>query len=155
MADSKRQKIIDRVIDRAKTILIASGYQTDLGKTVEDWRVDWDEEELPALSVCDLIEETAAAGGQPTASLATQTLPVQLRIFSRSSERAANLRKMLADLEKMVGANQRWNDGAINLATQTRKLRSGIVIPEGSFEIAGAALEIEISYLTGNFNPYE
>ena len=37
MAESKRQRIVDAVAARMGNILVANGYETDLGLNVEEW----------------------------------------------------------------------------------------------------------------------
>lgn len=151
MPESKRQKIINLVIARMQTILISNGFATDLGETVEDWRVNWDDDELPALSVCDTTSEEEWFNNQPTATKQFNQMPVLLRIFCKSDTRAADLRVMIADMKKAIKADVFWNDGTIDLAVWTKPKTSGIIVPDESFEIAGAMVEIEIGYFTNIF----
>lgn len=148
--DPKRQKIVDAVIARMQLIKVAAGYQTNLGLSVEDWRVDYDDEELEngALSVCDLVDTSTLAHNQPDASHQTNVLPVQFRIFTKSSEPASTLRKMIADVYKAIRVDTRWN----NLAMWTMPKQSGMVVKPDEFKLGGAAVEIEITYLTETFN---
>jgi hypothetical protein len=59
MADSIRQKIVDAVIARMLTINGTGNYVTNVAH-VEDSRIHWDENELPAISVFD--GDSLAAG---------------------------------------------------------------------------------------------
>lgn len=154
MPDSKRQKIIDLAVALMQTIRTANGYQTELGENVEDWRVNWDDDELPALSVCDTTAAETLANNEPTASLQTNRSRLHFRIFVKSDTLAADLRAMIADVKKALKTNLRWNDGATDLAMWTLPVASGIIVPTESFEIAGAEVEIEISYLTNSFSEF-
>ena len=93
MPDTKRQKIISAIVARMETIRTANGYQTEIGAHVDDWRTNWPTEQMPALSVCDTVEEVEFIGQQPTASRQMRTLPVMLRVFVSGEERAADLRR--------------------------------------------------------------
>lgn len=148
--DAKRQRIVDSIIARMQLITVAGGYKTNLGNTVEDWRVDYDESELEtgALSVCDLVENSTLAHDQPTADLQRNVLPVQLRIFTKATERASELRKMIADVNQAIRVDTRWG----GLALWTLPKQSGMVIKPDEFKLGGAAVEIEITYLTETFN---
>lgn len=157
MADTKRQKIIDEVIARMQTILVTNGYQSDLGLHVGDCETNWDESELPALSVFDLVaEEDGDENGDPEATNAktTHSLPVQFRIFVKSDTRTSDLRKMIADVKKAIGTDPRWKVANVGLALRTIPQKSGLVFTE-NFEVAGAAVEVEIWYRTKVFNEYE
>lgn len=154
MPDSKRQKIVAKAIEMMQNISIANDYRTDLGTTVEDWRVNWQEDDLPALSVCDTVAEETLVGDQPTAEKEIQRMNLQFRIFTAEDERAENLRKMIADVKKALKKNLRFSDGTKNLALWTKPLRSGIVVPTDSFEIGGALVEVEIAFMTDSFDEY-
>lgn len=155
MPETKRQKLIDAVLARMQTIRTANGYETDLGSNVDDWRVNWDSKELPALSVLDTVAEVAFLNDQPTAARQMCTLPVMLRIYGKSDSRAADLRKMLADVVRAIGTDPYWTSEGVRLALWTRVTREGIVNDPESFEIGGAAVEIEIAYLQNSFDTYQ
>lgn len=146
--DSKRQQIIDKVLDRMRLISKAGGYETDFGLTAQDWVTDYDKKDFPAMSVCDLIEENDLIGKQPDAPRQTNKLPIQIRLFA---ETARELRKGIADVNKAIKIDSRWD----KLAMHTLPRESGIIVSEDTFEIAGAAVNIEIVYLTDAFDSYQ
>jgi hypothetical protein len=150
MPDSKRQQIIDKVLERMITIRTANGYQTNLGLAVRDWETNWDEKELPALSVCDLDEKSLMPNESADAPRQIRQLPVGLKIFTQSDTPAREIRKLIADVEKAIKVDLRWT----SLAMHTVPQRSGMVVSEEAFEIAGAAVEIEIVYMTDTFDSY-
>lgn len=149
---SKRQRIFDLVIERMEAISTANGYETDLGTSVEDWQTNWDDEQLPALSVCDLVAEIGFVNSETEAPTQFVKLPIQFRIFAKSDTLPADLRKMCADVIRAVGADPKWEDeDGKKLALWTRVTASGIRLQEDQFEIGGAAVEIEIGYLVTSF----
>src|SRR4051812_1029629 len=117
--DSKRQRIIDAIIARMQGISIGTGYKTDLGAHVEDWQTNWSEDDLPGLSVCDLINGPTQANNQLDAGAEYNILPVQLRIFCKFDRPAAELRRMQADIWTAIKVDSRWN----GLARGTRPMR--------------------------------
>lgn len=155
MADSKLQLIHTVISDAVKQILTANGYETDLGAKVDDWRTDWQEDEMPATSICDLTAETVE--NQTDEYLDWFTLPVQIRTFLSSATRAAEARKMLADILKALEPFKDGFGGAGHtvLAKSVQLKRSGFALAEDGFRIAGIAVEIEILYYTKKFNAYE
>ncbi|HWQ36955.1 MAG TPA: hypothetical protein VNQ79_29255 [Blastocatellia bacterium] len=147
--DTIRQQLVDAVVARMQTISVAGGYETDLGARVADWPRRFHEDELPALGVYDLQQqdEKENIGSRRT----VHRLPVQIRIFISSDTPARELRRMIGDVERAIGADQRWG----GLAVSTWPRQSGYVIPREAFEIAAAAVEVEIEYLTETFNPFQ
>lgn len=148
MADTIRQKLIDKVIARMQEIQIAAGYKTDLGNNVADWQTHWDEDELPALSVCDLNNEPEL--GDKQARRQTNSLKVQLRIFIASNTPQATLRKMIGDCQQAVKKDLRWDA----MAMWTLPGQDGFIVPNDSFEVAGAAIEFTIEFMSGAFDAY-
>lgn len=154
MADSKRQKIVTVIKEAIEQISTANDYQTDIGANVEDWRTDWDDDELPGTSICDLSETPLE--NQANEHMEWYSLPVQIRTFLSSDTRAADARKMMADIVKVLGT---FKDGVRVDNKQLFKMielkRKGFVLAEDGFKIAAVAVEIEILYYTQRFNDYE
>lgn len=146
---TKRQKIVDKVVERMREIRVAAGYQTNLGERVEDWQTNWDDADLPAVSVCDLPAESDKANRDDRKS--THRLPVHVRIFVGRNERPATLRLMIGDIVAAVKKDLRWG----GLAFDTWPKQDGFVVPENSFEVAGGAVEFVVEYATDTFDPYQ
>lgn len=137
---SKRQEIVDAIIERLKTVAAVE-------ERVEDWRTDWDDDELPAMSVCDLIAAGSSARNQ---GLQHRTLPVQIRIFAKTP---AELRQLISDALAALKTDLYFKDADDRArVTETRLTKEGMVVPADAFELGGAAVEIEIDYFTANFS---
>jgi hypothetical protein len=149
MPDTKRQQLVSAIIARMVTIRISNGYETDLGLLVEDWPRRYQADELPALSVCDLTSEDEQ--DDPEAAHTIHRMPVQLRIHVKDGTPAALLRKMMADVEKAISVDRLWG----YLALSTKPKRSGLIVPNDNNEVAGAAVEVEVAYITQTFNAYQ
>ena len=155
MADTLRQRIVDAVIARLEGISTDDDYETDAGERVEDWPRRFDETELAEtasgviLGVCDLTEETDR--DDPEAQQTIQHLPLQVRIFASSETPARTLRKVIGDVITAIRSDLTWG----GLAMDTKPVRNGFIIPGEGLEIAGACVEVEITYITETFNPYQ
>lgn len=141
-----RQKFVDAAIARMQLILVANGYQTDLGQNVADWRTNWEQEELPGVGVFDLTNE--AEKDHFGAKRQTNKLRMQFRIFGAKDP--AEFRVMIADVIKAIKVDPRWG----GLAVESHPGNDGFILPNESFEVAGAAIEIMIEFLSNTFDPY-
>lgn len=151
MPETKRQKIVAVLIDAIKEIKIENDFQTDLGNSVEDWRTDWQEEDLPGTSVCDLIAERVDAADE----IDFFKLPVQIRTSFSSNVRPALARRFLGDIIKAL---RPWHQGfkteTETLAARIDLTREGFVLAEDGFSVAAVAVEIEVFYHTRKFNAF-
>lgn len=148
MTDTKRQRIFDAVVARMETILTANGYQTDIGANVSEWESRFDEEELPALSVCDLPDEVSKDSIHSRGS--KHRLLMQVRIFTSKGTKAADLRRMIGDVVRAVGQDLTWG----GLAIDTEPGSEGFVVPKEALEIAGGAVEFTVVFATATFDPF-
>lgn len=153
MPDTRRQQIVDAVILRLRDITTANGYATNAGVTVEDWPRRYDDAECPALGVYDVAEESDK--GERDSESENRTLTVQVRIFVASNTPARELRQIIGDVQKAVGVDQFWPDtGGEALALGTWPRRAGMIVPSEAMELAGAAVEFDVEYITSTFNPF-
>lgn len=163
MADPLDQRIIAAIVTRMQTITTANGYQTNIDATkVADSRTNWDEEDdlnPAAISVYQGITRSAEA---PTGRRKTiHIMPVMVKGFLKRGTTAANARTLSADIKKAIrgtgtqGDNflaERWPVNGIGLAMETREVGGGPEYAEGTFEITGVQVELEIVFLTSKFN---
>lgn len=144
-----------RTILTTNTYQTASGetrnFETDLGANVGDWEVNWQGNELPALSVCDTVADLDFVNGSVDAPSQKHVLPVLYRIFTKADARAAKIRKMLGDVVAAIGIDPYWTVEGKKLALFTRITKAGLIVPAENFEIAGGAVEAEIVYLVNSF----
>lgn len=159
---SKRQRIVDAVIAAMRRIRTINGFETDAGLRVRDFELNWQEDELPAISVCDTAAEVDQA-------FATQShdmfrLNVAIRVSVTAGTRAAECRKMIADVmqairETAVGGELRWpvtGDSATEYLAHGTEIQSAdFILDEEYGRIAGVQVAIEILFSTKRFNAYE
>jgi len=164
MSIPKSQRIITEIVTRLQTILTTNGYQTDIGTNVEDSRPNWDEEaDLPAISVFE--GRTASHEGPDSRRKTIHEMPVAIKVFLKRGTSAANARTAISDVKKAILGTgtqsnnylaERWPITVDNqtggLAMVTAETGHFIEYAEGTFEIVGAQVEIEVSYITNKFN---
>lgn len=159
---SKRQKLVDAVITAMRRIRKANGFETDAGLRVRDFELNWQEDELPAISVCDVTQALAQEASSESHDLFRLNLAI--RVSVSSGTRAAECRKMVADVmdavrETAVSGELRWpvTEDAVTeyLAHGTEIQSADFILDEDSGRIAGVQVMIEILFSTKRFNAYE
>lgn len=145
---TKRQDIVGLVIDAIETIDGTGDFETTIGDNVTDWGLNFQEDELPAVSVCDLAEEIVDDGeGEGYGELfSVLRLDVRIRVSVGSDTRPAECRKIIGDIMTALRSNQYWNDGSSNLALQTDFRAARFLLDEEKFLIAGVEVDIAIIY---------
>lgn len=147
MADSIRQQIISALDARLKAILVAGGYQTNIGANVFDWKADsLEDADLPALIYKDISVETTI---DSIASFAHR-MTVQVIVAVQSATPMAEIRKAIADIDKAIGVDHTFG----NLALLTERIgdESGVEIEERRF--AGCQIIYAITFRTSCWNDY-
>jgi hypothetical protein len=121
MADSVRQQLADAIKTRFQTILIANGYQTNIGQNVFLWRnLERDplnESETQLLSLSDWKEITEPKISSQGDHHRTLFWHVEAENVVAVTEADAVGRKILADIEKVLGIDIKWMTTPGNLTT--------------------------------------
>ena len=147
MTDSIRQQIISSLDVRLKTILVANGYQTDVGASVFDWRAEaFEEGDLPALIYRDTVCSTEISN----ISSYTHSMTVEVIAVVANETPMAIIRQIIADLDKAIGVDDRW--GNLAVLTQRTGDESGVEIDEKKF--AGCRMTMVITFRTLGWNDY-
>jgi hypothetical protein len=157
MASTIRQKLVDEIKRRLAAITVANGYATDLGTgPINEWPVVYQEEELPALGVFDLVNNTVQEYAQEKQIM--NELPFQVRIFLQRDPDAHQVRLMLGDVMQAVITNPTSGERDARLgglAVDTQPTEDGFIVPKDSFQIDGAAVGFMVQFLSAPFNAYE
>ena len=156
MSDTIRQQIVDAVDTQLKTIAVASGYQTNVGSNVHEWRIiAFDPSTLPAIIWRDLDEPNDRDTRYSERN--KRSLHMQVEILATAPR---DYRKIIADVERAVklaqatddeGARCWWN----GLAYDTTPRISRLVVEQESRIIAGGFVEFFIHYITRDFDQYQ
>jgi hypothetical protein len=158
---TKRQRIVELVVARMQSILVAGGYQTDAGSLVEKWPARFDEAELAAqgskcaLGVYDLPDEVSKESKHSKG--ATHRLRIQVRPFITGGVKDDALRAIIGDIVDAIGKDIMWTDPATGkyTAMDTEPGSEGFVVTTDAMEIAGGAVEFTVVYATALFDPYQ
>lgn len=154
MADSRRQDIIDAILARFRLILIASAYETDLGKNVHVWRdtatTPFQPDELPALN----LRDASNAVEQLLYNKHEHSLTITAQGFVASGAVAADVRKCLADLYKAIGVDRKWTVATVALAFDTLPVGDEFTVQQNGTAIAGFVLTFIVKFRTTSYDPY-
>jgi len=157
MADGIRQKIVDELRRRLAAISIANGYETDLGAgPINEMPVSYQEEELPAIGVFDLINTTAQEYAQQKRLM--NELSCQVRVFLQRGTDARQARQMLADIKRAVirdATTQKVDATLGGLAVDMQPEQDGPDVPKDTYQIDGAVIAFMVQFLAEPFNDYE
>ena len=158
MADSKRQKIVNEMETRFKTIKIAAGYQTDIGNAVYIWYTGTilpseltTTSSYAALIIRDLDEAKKYHDGDKYRGKFVRELHMQLEVAAAGETAAVGIRKIVADIEKAISVDTRWN----KLALGTRPRIDRAIVEQESVKIGGLLYEYFVDYHTEAFNAYQ
>lgn len=162
MAKPKPQKIIEAIVTRMALIDGTGEYLSTIDPThIADSRPNWDEAEFPAISVFEGRTESTEAPRSHRHTI--HTMPVLIKGFLKRGTTAENARNLIADIKRAILNDgvlknqylaERWpdaTDGNKGLAIDTLETASSIEYAEGTFEVTGCQVEIEVSYITGKF----
>jgi hypothetical protein len=148
MATTLRQQIVTKITERMALILTASGYETNAGQNVDEWRSDadlHDRANLPAIGVFDVSDDWEPESyGQHRYM---HTMRVQLRCVATST---AEIRKVIGDVHTAINTDRGWS----SLAAETLPISDRMIVDEAERKILGAIVEVEIKYRSTGFSPY-
>lgn len=160
MADSIEQKLINRALAVLAAIDGTGSYQTTLGSTIldgatvpslADSRPNWNEDELPAISVFQGVVEPEGIDNE--AQQVLRKMPLIFRGSLVAGTDAANARKFLSDIMRAIrAAGDKWIVADEPLAECTNEGPHGIQYEEQSFEITGVEMHIDIYYVAAHLD---
>lgn len=158
MPDSIREQIVAALENRLKTITVADGYNFDLATKVFIWRdSEYAEEELPALNIMDVEEDTSNLSVQ---SQQEQLLKVEIHGMNMATAadgttkttklNATQIRKLNSDITKALGVDTRLGGLSIDILPG----KSEIEVAQDKKTVAGLKRTVYVKYRTKRFDPY-
>ena len=143
MADAISQQVLDSMATVLRGILIANGYQTDIGNNVFQDRSDNEaldfESEMPGIILRD--PEEKEEGDAIGSTILTMT--VHILAFSTGAMAVKDIRnKILPDIRKCIKANRSWGTSVI----QTRIVGRTIDFIRDEHIIANGTVLVEVDY---------
>ncbi len=150
MPDSLREQIFDAISTRLSGILIAGGYNTDIGLRAYKWRVTpFAETELPAHSISD-PEDTIET---KVSRIHDHTLTVEVVALDKKPAAVSvdqHGRKMLADIWKAIGVDRTFG----GLAFDSLPVADELVVEHSDNLRVGAKVKFNVRFRTLMFDPY-
>lgn len=153
MPTSIRQQIVNAIAVRFATILAAGGYETDIGARVTQWSTTpIDERTLKGVDIADVEETTTDEVTRHQDHVLTIHAVVHAK---EGASTAAYLRKAIADIWRVIGADRYWTVSSVRLAIGgTKPLKSEILINQAGEITGGARIQFQVLYRTATFNPF-
>jgi len=151
MADSKRQKIVAAIVTRLKLIDGNGSYDVDLNDHVEDSRTNWDQNELPAISVFDgdaIANPTSEGDYKSNINL----MAVMIQGHVEQGTTAAAARTLVKNIMTAIRQDDKWIVSGTPLVMQTREVVNRITRNPESNEVEGCEVEISVQFITNKFN---
>lgn len=155
MADSTEQKIVARALAVLAAINGTGSYQTTLGSTIvngstaqslADSRPNWDQEELPAISVFQGQVEVEDRDDEEQKVYRKMTLLIRGSL-ERGTD-ASTARKFISDIMRaMRAAGDKWVVSSVALAHRTDEGPHTIDYVPDTYEITGVEQQVDIYYI--------
>lgn len=155
---SIRQRLMDAIELRCKTILKANDYATNLGANVFVWRPQIDpttfqEHELPALN----LRDTLCQVGSKQINHHEFDLTIEADVIhAKGKLTAAEVRKMIADFYVCLGVDRYWNEtgeGGERLAQRTDPVSDEMTVEQEGRTIGGARVTFTVQFRTAPYAP--
>lgn len=138
---TKRGEIVEAVKNQLKNIMIANGYNTDIGQNIQEWRVSPVEAlVLPAVILEDHEEifndEEAIIGDK------YRELTISIKILAEIQNSIEDLRLMAADVFKALGEDETLGDKVNRLDVKSVQ----IDVEQGKERLAMANINVIAEY---------
>lgn len=153
--DIHRQRLVDEVDTRLKTILISNGYLTNLGQNVKHWYTGTLKED--ALEYRD-VDLSPGEGEAYNTDFWVLTFNVVVALVSGNATPEMAL-KVFADIYKMLGVDELWTITVTDpddtpLATKTSYLGDVMEVEHEQQKIFSPTLSFAIDFNTTTFDPF-
>jgi hypothetical protein len=149
---SQRHRIMQAVKTRFQAILKSGGYATNLGQAVKEWR----DPPLPSGSADTLIIKDSSCNSASSTTGSTQyqehILDVHASLITGSSASLtpAELRMLIADLQKAIGVDPTWG----GLAKRTLPAGDEFTIEHADKIVGEALFKFKIVFRTKSWDPF-
>ncbi len=139
---SKRQTIVDAILTRSATMIVANGYQTNIGAKTREWHVtSLDNAQLDTLIIRDLDDVKRRDPNGENSSKHTWALRVLFdAVLTPADGNPAKARKAIADIKKMIAVDPTWG----GLAKRTEEVKDSLMIEKEGTRVGGAQVAVDI-----------
>ena len=156
--DSLWQRLFDSVKVRLQGILIANGYETDIGTHCFAWRdlskSPFTEAEMPCCAVRDLTRDSSVLS-VITAHDHTLTIEVSAMAMASLETPPDNFaRRILSDIDKAIGVDRQWEVDGVKLGRDTLPGNDKMETVHSGDRIVGVTKTFTIIFRTRAWDPY-
>lgn len=148
--DSIREQITQALFVRLETLLTTNGYNVDVGANANRAKKNYDEEELPALSLWVLNEVTTNKY-----SSHQKKMIVDIESFKLIKDEVlpddAIANQMIADIQKCVGT---YDAPLMELIEGLKETNTEPIYPDDGSDIISVRVTYEITYMMVKGDPY-
>jgi len=154
------------IVARMETILTTNTYvnaqgatvnfQTDIGTRVEEGRTNWDQNELPAISIFQGTVTIDREQSSDEDRVVCRVMPVMIQCTFAQSDATADtgtmVRKVLSDIHAAIRVDMKWSVAGVPQALRTDEISHGPEYKSETYEIIGTQTAIEIRYFAPHFS---
>ena len=144
---NKWQAIVSAVLQKLGTIKTTSGFETNAGSNVFEWRANpLEEGEMPGIMLRDTFPEEVLTVGAHE-----HLLLIELFVFTCGTDATTQARQVVADIVKVMGDDRSWG----GLAEDTTPAPGGGLGTEVANQVFAVAMKpFYVLYVTKPFDPY-
>ena len=157
MATPSRQRIVNAITDRLKTITKANGYRTDIGLHVFRWKLNpWAEKDAQGrqfLDGCNIKDKSCTFVAAVSGSMNWE-LEIEIEIFGDGEGSDTFLRSAEADVITMIGTDTKFGVSDLNARTWTKNFRTEMSMKQDERIVAGMLISFQVEFITPYWNPY-
>jgi len=149
MADSIREQIAQAIVTRLETILTVNTYVFNSGQNVNRAKKNYDEEDLPAMTLWQGVEISKKEYGH---SKKTMVIDIEsMRITDDVLTDDAQANQMIADIQRCIGT---YDASLMSLIEGVTETNTEPVYPSDGSDIISAKVTYEFVYNMVNGDPY-
>lgn len=147
MSDPVRLVVMQRIAQRLEELTVARGYNKNIGHKVYLARRSFDEEDVPALSLFDGVDENEkdAYGG------VLSMMPVDINVHDLvASDHVEHINRLYADLRSVMEADITLEGVAENIEL----IGGGPSYPDDGSDVVSLLVSYAVSFRTRRGDPY-
>lgn len=157
MATPARQRIVEAIFGKLKTITKANGYKTDIGLNVFRWKLNpWGEREADGKHFsagCNLKDKACVCVLAVSGSMNWE-LEIEIEIYGDGEGSDTFLRSAEADVITMIGKDSKFGVPELNARTWTKNFRTEMGLKQDERIVAGMLVSFQVEFTTPYWNPY-
>jgi len=157
MATPSRQRIVNAITDRLKTITKANNFRTNIGENVFRWKLTpWGERDAAGrqyLDGCNLKDKSCVLTATVSGSM-DWVLDIDIEIYGDGEGSDTFLRSAEADVITMIGQDPKFGVADLNARTWTKNFRTEMGLKQDERIVAGMLISFQVEFRTPYWNPY-